>query len=137
MIRQILTAVGLALLVQGASQSAHARGVTLPPRIAATLGNTLHYRTVDGGFDMLLFTRRDGGFEAEIKAKGKPTMRTSGHWRLAGSAICRTQTLPTPPPGHETICEPYGAYPTLGKDGTMLKGKMLLHLLAGKATGNR
>jgi hypothetical protein len=132
MTRQILVAAALVLLVQGV----HAQGRPLPPRIAATLGNTLHYRTFDGGFDMLLFTRPDGRYEAKIRVKGAAPVRASGHWHLAGSQICRTQTLPAPPPGHETICEPYGAYPALGKDGTMLKGKMRLRLLAGDVTGN-
>jgi hypothetical protein len=135
MARLISAAIGLPLAAGLALLAQHARagGGPLPPPIAATLGNTLHYHTVDGRFDMLLLTRRDGRYVARITVTGAPPARVQGRWHVAGGRICRTQTRPAPPPGRATICEPYAAYPAPGRDTTMLGGKMRLRLLAGDA----
>lgn len=101
--------------------------------MAAIIGNTLYYRTVDGAFEMYLFSTADGRYSAMIAPKGIPPFHAEGSWQIEDGKICRTQTEPPITAGPQSICEPYVAYPILGATGEMLDGKMRVNLIAGRA----
>ncbi|WP_395396179.1 hypothetical protein WBP07_22975 (plasmid) [Novosphingobium sp. BL-8A] len=107
--------------------------VALPAQVAAIIGNTLHYRTVDGALEMYLFSTADGRYSAMIVPKEIPPFYAEGSWQVEDGKICRTQSAPSVTAGPPRICEPYVAYPTLGATGEMLDGKMRIDLIAGRA----
>jgi len=112
----------------------------LPLPVARTLGNSLHYQAPDTHFAMVIRDSADHRYEAVVDLRdpaGRPVhLRMSGRWTIEGDRICRQQTSPPPPPGHDRICEAYGAYPAPGESRTDPATGLILTLVLTPAPGS-